>query len=194
MHPISGSNPATNPARGLRIRIAIATLCLPVHACDLGNGGAVELSWSLRPASSAEPRKFVGCDDQDSLGNPIRSIKQIRLHWQVGSMPPCSHAWPCDANHGATGFEIAQGVADLWLTLECGDPNPGDLACAEDDPAVPDTYIAPATVQREVIRGQAVTLGAVEVVVSSAACPGPPCTCPIGGTTAPQVATDHTSR
>jgi hypothetical protein len=193
MHPVSGSNPATNPAPRLWLRVAIATLCLPVHACDLGNGGAAELSWSLRPASSAVPQKFVGCDAQDSGGNPIRSIKQIRLHWQVGTAS-CSHAWPCEANHGATGFEIPQGIADLRLTLECGDPDPGDGACAEDDPAVPETYIAPAIVQREVVRGQAVTLGAVEVVVSSAACPGAPCTCPVGGATAAQVETDHTSR
>src|SRR4051812_28868103 len=71
MHPVSGPNPAPNPAPRLWLRVAIATLCLPVHACDLGNGGAAELSWSLRPASSAVPQKFVGCDAQDSGGNPI---------------------------------------------------------------------------------------------------------------------------
>src|SRR5262245_50106820 len=91
MHPISGSNRKAKPARSLRIRIAIATLCLPVHACDLGNGGAVELSWSLRPASSAENLKFVGCEDRDSQGNLIRAITRVRLHWQVGGMT-CSHA------------------------------------------------------------------------------------------------------
>jgi hypothetical protein len=175
MHPISGSNREAKPAHGLRIRIAIATLCLPVHACDLGSGGAVELSWSLRPASGATLDKFVGCEDRDKQGTLIRAITQIRLHWQVGSMA-CSHAWSCDNNHGATGFEIPPGIADLWVTPECGTER--SSSCDDDHPAASDTYIAPAIVQRDVIRGETVTLGAVELVVSVAACPNEPCTCP----------------
>lgn len=194
MHPVSGSNRAARPARSLWIRIAFATLCLPVHGCDLGSGGAVELSWSLRPASGAGSDKFVGCEARDSQNNVIREITRVRLHWQVGGMT-CSHAWSCDANHGATRFEVPRGMADLTLTLECGDPTPGLPECEDDHPADPSTYIAPAIVQRDAIRGQVVTLGAVELVVSEAACPACPCTCPFGPPpTCPQVATDHTSR
>jgi hypothetical protein len=194
MHPVSGSNRAARPARSLWIRIAIATLCLPVHACDLGSGGAVELSWSLRPASGSGSDKFVGCEARDSQNNLIRAITRVRLHWQVDGMA-CSHAWSCDANHGATRFEVPRGIADLTLTLECGDPTPGLPECADDQPAALDTYIAPAIVQRDAIRGETVTLGAVELVVSSAACPCEPCTCPVAAPpTCPQVATDHTSR
>lgn len=164
------------PPRGLRIRVAIATLCLPVHACDLGSGGAVELSWSLRPASGALPAKFVGCEDAHNP--PLWAVTRIRLHWQVGGTT-CSHAWSCGNNHGATGFEIPQGIANLWLTPECG-PEQTAPPCDDDQPAASDTYIAPAIVQREVIRGETVTLGAVELVVSVAACPNPPCICAIG--------------
>jgi hypothetical protein len=172
MHPISGSNRECKPAPGLRLRVAIATLCLPVHACDLGSGGAVELSWSLRPASSAVTDKFVGCEDSHSP--PAWAVEGIRLHWQVGDAT-CSRAWSCGNNHGATGFEIPPGIANLWLTPECA---LGPPTCDDIQPAAPDTYIAPAIVQREVIRGEAVTLGAVELVVSVAACPNEPCICP----------------
>lgn len=193
MHPVSGSNRAARSARSLRIRIAIATLCLAVHACDLGTGGAVELSWSLRPGSGSGSDKFVGCEARDRQNHLIRAITRVRLHWTVGSVT-CSHAWPCDANHGATRFEVPSGIADLTLTLECGSPTPGLAECEDDQPADPATYIAPAIVQRDAIRGEAVTLGAVELVVSDAACPQPPCTCPIALPTSAQVATDHTSR
>jgi hypothetical protein len=187
MHPVSGSNREARSARSLWIRIAIATLCLPVHACDLGSGGAVELSWSLRPASGAMPDKFVSCEGNDKDGNLLWQVTRIRLHWQVGSVA-CSHAWRCDNNHGATGFEIPPGIANLWLTPECG-TEPSASPCDDDHPAAPDTYIAPAIVQREVIRGEVVTLGAVELVVSVAACPNPPCVCPSGT----QLAADHRS-
>jgi len=76
------------------------------------------------------------------------------------------------------------------VTLECGDPTPGLSECADDHPADLNTYIAPAIVQRDSIRGEVITLGAVELVVSDAACPSQPCTCPM----AAQVAADHTSR
>lgn len=198
MHPVSGSNRAAKPARSLWIRIAIATLCLAVHACDLGTGGAVELSWSLRPASGpgsggGSARPFVDCER--STGQvQVRAVTRVRLHWTVSGSTPCSRAWSCDAHHGATRFEVPPGIADLTLTLECGDPTPGLSECADDHPADPQTYIAPAIVQRDSIRGEVVTLGAVELVVSDAACPQQPCTCPFTPSTSAHVATDHTSR
>ena len=178
MHPVSGSNRAAGPARSLWIRFAIATSCLPVPACDLGAGGAVELSWSLRPESGSGGDKFVGCEARDSQNNLTRAIRRVRLHWQVGS-ETCSKPFNCDDNHGATRFDVPPGIADLTVTLECGDPTPGLPECADDQPAAPGTYLAPAIVQRDSIRGEVVTLGAVELVVSVAACPGEPCTCPV---------------
>jgi hypothetical protein len=185
MHPDPGSNRAGQGGSARWSRVAIATLCLAVHGCSVGSGGAVELSWALRPASSNSTSKFTDCIEQDTAA-PRWNISRVRLHWQDGDTT-CSHAWNCNDSHGATGFEIAAGTADLWLTLECGvDPHPA--LCADDQPASPDSYIAPAIVQRDVIRGETVTLGAVQLVVSIDTCPSPPCVCPQG------VAQDHTTR
>jgi hypothetical protein len=139
------------------------TLCLPVHGCDSVNGGAVELSWKLRPASSALPEKFVDC----ASGQPgALPVTRIRLGWQVpvgDTMQEGSESWPCQDNHGATGFELPQGTADLSVTPECGTGS----SVTE---AAPNTYIAPATVQRLVTPGDTVSLGAVELVVSVSDC------------------------
>src|ERR1041384_1561000 len=63
MHDDSGSNhrcrlggPVAWPTR-----VGIVTLWLLIHGCDTVNGGAVELSWKLRPASSSDEGKFVHC-------------------------------------------------------------------------------------------------------------------------------------
>src|SRR5262245_1773039 len=60
-------------------RMAFATLLwLVVHGCDTVDGGAVELSWKLRPASSSLPDKFVECESgKDGTG----VITKIRLEW-----------------------------------------------------------------------------------------------------------------
>lgn len=141
----------------------------------MGSGGAVELSWKLRPTSSADPNKFVECRDQDPA--QWGPVTRIRLHWQVGDVS-CSHAWSCDSNHGTTGFEIPEGTAQLWVTPECGRAQ-STPDCLDDQPAALDTYIAPAKVQRDVIRGEIVSLGAVELVVSVFDCKNQPCICPI---------------
>jgi hypothetical protein len=150
------------------IRVAIATLCLSVHGCDNVTGGAVELSWKLRPASSSLPDKFVDCDSAEP---GALAVTGIRLHWRVdgtdGNASEGSQVWRCEDNHGVTGFDLPEGTADLWVTPEC----------APSIPAAPDTYIAPAPVQREVLRGDTVSLGAVELVVAVSYCDTQPCIC-----------------
>src|SRR5512144_1737554 len=83
MRHAAGSNHPCRTAGSVAraIRVAIVTLCLPVHGCDNVSGGAVELSWKLRPASSALPDKFVDCDPgpSDSDRGPVIGI---RLHWR----------------------------------------------------------------------------------------------------------------
>lgn len=164
MHSASGSNrECRTPGRVTwTTRVAIATLCLAVHGCDTVDGGAVELSWKLRPAASSLPDKFVDCTSaQPGTGG----VKQIRLHWEVdnsdgdGNITQGSQAWLCEFNHGVTGFDLAQGTAKLWVTPEC-----------ENGPAAPETYITPAIIQRSVGRGNTVSLGAVELVVSASYC------------------------
>jgi len=175
MHDESGSNPPGRSAhpwggRGAWLtRVAQATLCLLVHGCDTVQGGAVELSWKLRPASSSLQDKFVDCDSGREGTGPVTAI---RLHWRVenGSADPSEHdgseVWRCTDNHGVTGFALAEGTASLWITPECMDGT-----------AAANTYIAPAIVQRSVIRGDTVSLGAIELVVSVAYCATTPCIC-----------------
>ncbi|MDB4960601.1 MAG: hypothetical protein JWP01_600 [Myxococcales bacterium] len=147
-------------------RVLIATaLCLPVHGCDPVNGGAVELSWKLRPASSSLPDKFVECD---SLQDDTGPVTRIQLDWamQDGSGRVGSASWRCDDNHGVTGFELPEGEALLSVTPICAD-----------GPASLDTYTAPAPEKRNVIPGDTVSLGAVELVLQVSYCGQQPCIC-----------------
>lgn len=151
----------SNHGRGSRHLVGLALVCL-VAACDDVAGGAVELSWKLRPAASSLDNKFVDCDSGRAGTGPVTAI---RLHWDVqsDSADPTgkqgSRAWECNDSHGVTGFELAEGTASLWVTPECAG-----------GPALPDTYLAPAIVQRRVIRGEAVSLSAVELVVNVSYC------------------------
>lgn len=149
------------------IRVVIATLWLSVHGCDSIHGGAVELSWKLRPASSALPDKFVDCDPGNATTEGRGPVTQIRLHWRVpveDGVAEGSAAWECNDNHGVTGFDLPKGMADLWVTPECSGTGSNAV------PAAPDTYVAPATVQRMVSVGNTVSLGAVELVVAVSYC------------------------
>src|SRR5215831_12614251 len=151
MHDGSGSNRECRATGAVawRTRVASVTLCLAVHGCATGTGGAVELSWKLRPASSASTDKFVDCQP-DSTDDGWGPVTAIRLDWRVGDAAG-SHDWTCSDNHGATGFDLPVGVADLLVTPECGDAE-------HRQPAAQDTYIAPATLQRRVTRGETVSL------------------------------------
>ena len=139
------------------------TLWFLVHGCDTVSGGAVEVSWKLRPASSSDTDKFVDCNSGKPLTGEVRNIV---LHWSVNGEEGAK-SWRCDFNHGVTGFELAEGTAQLWVTP----------ACVSGD-AAPDTYIAPAIVERNVVRGETVSLGAVELVVSVSDCVNPAVTGP----------------
>lgn len=146
-----------------RTRMMIATaLCLAVHGCESVNGGAVELSWKLRPASSSLEDKFVDCASGKPGTNPVT---HIRLDWDMGSTSG-SDTWLCSDNHGVTGFDLPEGEALLSVTPMCGA-----------EPALPASYIAPAPERRTVIRGDTVSLGAVELVLLVSYCDDQPCIC-----------------
>lgn len=150
--------------RGQSLRVIVATaLCLVVHGCTSGNGGAVELSWRLRPASSSDPDKFVDCAANDEPGAGV--VTRIRLDWTVDDVPG-SQSWECTDNHGVTGFDLPTGVATLTVVPEC----------AGFDPA-PNTYISPAPQLRDVVAGQTISLGAVQVVLQVNDCLEQPCIC-----------------
>ena len=136
--------------------IAFASACVPV------DGGAVELSWKLRPASSDLPDKFVNCTSGLDGTNPVT---RIRLNWDVeGQLGSAS--WRCDDNHGVTGFDLPEGDALLSVTPEC-----------VEGPANPAAFVAPPPEQRNVILGDTVSLGAVELVVEVSYCGQQPCIC-----------------
>lgn len=146
-------------------RMTLATgLCLLVHGCDSVDGGAVELSWKLRPSSSSDDEKFVGCTSNKAGTNPVTGI---RLAWKVDDQEGFDE-WPCTDNHGATGFDLPEGNALLTITPLCAE-----------GPATPSTYIAPAAEQRRVIAGDTVSLGAVEFVVKVTSCAEQLCICAV---------------
>lgn len=149
----------------------IATACLFVHGCDTVDGGAVELSWKLRPASSDLPDKFVECRSGREGTNPVT---KMRLAWSVttddGGVVTGSDEWPCDDSHGVTGFDLPPGRALLSVTPICGQP-PNEFD------ALPASYIAPAAEQRRVNLGDTVSLGAVELVVVVSYCGVQACIC-----------------
>jgi hypothetical protein len=136
-------------------RMTLATgLCLLVHGCEDVNGGAVELSWKLRPASSSLEDKFVGCDPGKEGTN---AVSLIRLDWEVrddASVRTGFEEWSCTDNHGVTGFDLPEGSALLSVRPLC-----------EEGPANIASYIAPGAEQRRVIVGDTISLGAVELVV-----------------------------
>lgn len=154
-------------------RIAFTALCLIVHGCASANGGAVELSWKLRPASGAtsDPNVpgFLDCGILDNNGQRLPGtgpVAFVELDWQVGAST--GHAqWKCSDGHGVTGFELPAGTAILSTRPLCG----------TNDPASPDEYTAPAPEQRSVFVGDTVSLGGVELVVQVDSCTQQACIC-----------------
>jgi hypothetical protein len=148
------------------VRFSGQIIVLLAVGCANVDGGAVELSWKLRPASSDSDDKFVGCDD--TYGDLHFAIAQMRLTWVSDDGTTGSRAWDCNDNHGVTKFEVPEGTALLSLAPEC-----------VDGPADPVTYVAPAPIERTVVTGDTVTLGALQLEVREAYCGDQPCICPV---------------
>lgn len=137
-------------------------VCLGVYGCRTVDGGAVELSWKLRPASGSTDL-FVDCDSGAPGTNPVSAV---RLDWQVDEVSGFA-VWKCTDYHGSTGFDLPPGTALLSVRPECAN-----------GAARTDTYIAPAPLQRMVIVGHTISLGAVEMIVETTGCSGAePCIC-----------------
>jgi hypothetical protein len=129
-----------------------------VSACTDVKGGAVELSWTLRPQSGDDIDLFVECDTGVVGANPVT---RMRLDWSVGSATG-SASWACTDYHGVTGFELPAGSAELVINPECGSGS-GDIP-------PPAEYIAPPPQVRDVTVGNTVDLGAIEVFVEISNC------------------------
>ena len=143
------------------IRAVTLALCLAVHGCTDVHGGAVELSWKLR-AATGSTHTFLDC----VIGLPgTGQVTKIKLDWDVGGEVG-GRDWPCDEDHGVTGFELPEGSALLRVSPVCAN---GD--------AVPSTYTAPALEQRNVIVGNTISLGGVELLLEVSSCDQQPCIC-----------------
>lgn len=154
-------------------QLAVTALCLAVHGCTGATGGAVELSWKLRPASGAvtDPNvpgflecSILGMDGKRLPGtNPVDLVE---LDWQVGTNTG-HQDFPCKDGHGVTGFDLPEGTALLSVRPLCG----------TNDPAPPAEYSAPAPEQRSVSVGNTISLGGVELVVEVSDCTRQACIC-----------------
>jgi len=151
-------------------------VCAVAYGCTTANGGAVDLSWKLRPQSGAtdDPNvpMFLGClPTGQTNGVPLAGeVKYIELDWEVGSQAGHSD-FPCSDEHGVTTFDLPTGTASLSIVPLC------DLGW----PALAGTYVAPAPELRAVTVGATITLGALELIVDVAPdvadCPTVPCIC-----------------
>jgi hypothetical protein len=134
-------------------------VCLAVHGCTDVDGGAVELSWKLRPTDN------TSCGDDETCCE-ASSVGRMRLTWDVGGQIGFD-SWPCEDNRAVTGFSIPAGEAILFVAPECT----SGLAATED------TYESPAPLVRDVAVGDVVSLNAVVVQVQIGACELQPCIC-----------------
>ena len=159
-HPVSVAVP---------LRAVVFALCLAVHGCTDVSGGAVELSWKLRAATGSE-RTFLDCAIRLEPTNDLVEITRIQLDWDVENDvggEQGSRSWECDDFHGVTGFELPEGVARLRVSPICAN---GLVAAAS-------TFSAPAPEQRNVIRGNTISLGGVELLLEVSSCDLQPCIC-----------------
>ena len=146
--------------------ILVALLAAAASACIEIDGGAVELSWSLRSF------------DGDRVGSCSKAlVEDVRVCWQpvsgVGtvddSMCDVSQSFPCGEENGVSGFEIDPGLTAFWALPICRDGAPPEEG----------TYQVPPPIVRTVEDGKIVTLNSLLIVVTpfEQGCPDVGCTC-----------------
>jgi hypothetical protein len=141
--------------------VLLAIVCAgSIPSCTEVTGGAVELSWLLRPSNGDEN----ACSEQSCCATA--HVVDMRLMWDVGGVMG-SDFWPCEDNRAVTGFELPPGEATLWVVPECAT-----------GPAEADAYEAPAPVVRTLVDGEVASLNAVVVQVQLANCDSQACICP----------------
>jgi hypothetical protein len=143
----TGSIGQTARVIGRALLCGLATVAASA-SCTGEHGGAVELSWRLRPAEGLNAQNsqdnpcspFVCCDQTGSGTGPITGIQ---LGWQIGQVVGDA-SWACN---------LGDGTAD------------------------PATYSSPAAIERTVIAGDAIDLGAVELLLQVSSCTQQTCIC-----------------
>lgn len=160
---------AASPGPRLRV-IWIAALWAAIGSagCVEIDGGAVELSWSLR---SFEGNSVGNCGDV--------GISRMQICWQsleddqpldtLACLSEHSADFPCSEANGTSGFTIDPGRTAFWL----------EPLCENAQPPAPESYQVPPPITRQVEEGRIVTLDSLLVVVAPQGepCPDVGCTC-----------------
>ncbi|HKA88720.1 MAG TPA: hypothetical protein VKE22_13720 [Haliangiales bacterium] len=123
---------------------AFAGLC----ACVDVNGGAVELSWSLRTDTGIERT----C--------PQTAIVQVALCMRDCDTQPCAGAlacpntFPCERQRGTTQFDIPPGRKEITIRPDCA--------------SGPALVVVPPPLVRDIVKGDVTELNALLITVPSA--------------------------
>jgi hypothetical protein len=133
------------------VRTLMATLTgLVLAGCVTVNGGAVELSWTVRTSDG----KQAACQNDDG-SDPIGDIWLCAKACTVISNGACVGdttcpvgKWACDRTHGSTAFEVTAGRKQLWIQVFC--PN-----------GMPANVIVPEPIIHDVADGEVTQLNAV---------------------------------
>jgi hypothetical protein len=140
----------------------MAMLTLTATGCVQIDGGAVELSWSIRNFAGQRQACAIG-------GELLPELAFVRICWEPlpdGGVldqlcdPTRSARFRCGLEHGVTGFEIDRGDTAIWIEPVCDD---GDLP-------VPALYEVPPPIVREIAVGDVATLQALLIVAAPEAC------------------------
>ena len=131
-------------------------------ACVEVNGGAVELSWSVRTFDGE--RVEDSCDDDKHDVH----LEGIRLAWkavssgggETGMEPDGWAEFPCADRRGITDFTVPGGEHLLWIVPVCSDDAPST-----------GNYQVPPPIVRTIREGTVTTLDALLVVADESTCP-----------------------
>jgi hypothetical protein len=155
------------PRRATRVAaLWVTVLGSTGPACVAIDGGAVEVSWSIR-SFDGEATTCSGAE-----------IRDVRVCWDpLGDGAPTGETcradhrrrFPCTDESGVTGFELQPGVTAFWI----------EPVCMDGDPADPGTYQVPPPIVRTVEEGKIVSLDSLLLVVQPMddGCTNAPCTC-----------------
>jgi len=156
------------PSAAGRIALCVIAVGSSGTGCIDINGGAAEVSWSLR---SFEGEAVETCGEVE--------IRDVRLCWEpltdggTTAGEDCRRearrSFPCDESSGVTGFQLDPGLTAFWIEPLCTDGQPAD----------PVTYQVPPPIVRMVEDGKIVSLNSLLLVVSPDrdGCGANGCTC-----------------
>jgi hypothetical protein len=155
--------------------VALFALAIGLSSCVDVDGGAIELSWTLRTFDGE-----VIASNRDEACRRAR-LESVRVCWQplsagvdAGEGRRCAAArsreFACGEDRGVTRFEVEPGPTAIWLEPLC---------VADLEPPEPGTYEVPAPIVRDIREGEVAALRALLIVATDGDqdCPPAGCTC-----------------